>query len=88
MSAKKRGRWFFVLHLSDRHRRPDPAVRYEIQLLNRRGESIAEAYLTDSASEAFVSGVAVPSAVIAAARRQPLGQGDYIDEEGNSVKPF
>ena len=88
---------FFVLHLDRRDHRPVADVEYEIQVLNEGGQAAFSIYL-DSTGEILIAErndptaafepPIVPQAVIEAARSQPRGKGDYVDNEGNPVMPF
>ena len=78
-------RWFFVLHLPlDRQL---PGARYEVQLLDKDGRAKAVATYDEEGSLS-IDGVGVPTAVLAAGRRQAAGKGDYVDESGEQTAPF
>ena len=83
---------YFVMHLTDRdlkdRRRPLSEKRFEIQLLDASGQAVSCGYVDYDQSSLEVDGKAVPFAVIAAARRQATGNGDYVDDCGNSVPVF
>jgi hypothetical protein len=80
-------KWFFVLHLGERER-PSANLRYEIQLLNTNGQAIACGYVDDQADRLQLEELLIPLPVIQAARRQPSGNGDYVDESGRSISAF
>ena len=85
-------RTFFVMHLSERdlseRGRPTRGGQFEIQLLDAKGRAKATGYIGSEETMLEVEGNSVPIAVIEAARRQPVGQGDYVDEQGHSIQPF
>ena len=85
--AKSRKIWFFVSHLEEVDR-PSPELLFEIQLLNSRGEAIAFGYVGGHTEYLEIQGQAIPLPVIEAAIKQPLGNGDYVGEDGNSVHPY
>jgi hypothetical protein len=60
----------------------------EIQLLDSDGRALEIARLDEDSNEAVLGGVPVPQAVIDAARRRALRDGDYVNELGESVPPF
>ena len=78
---------FFVLHRREADR-PSKSMAYEIQVLNNDGQAIALGHVDATSDDLRIDGRQVPRAVIEAARRQPLGQGDYVDALGQSVAPF
>ena len=79
---------YFVLHLNDRDRPgADSQLSFQIQLLDDLGRSVEEGYVGLEETELRIADRAVPRAVLDAARRQPLGQGDYVDANGESVSP-
>ncbi len=77
-------KWFFVSNLEERNR-PSTGMRYEIQVLNSAGQAVGCGYVDDQSNTLEIDGQAIPRAVIEAAREQPVGKGDYVDELGNSV---
>ena len=79
---------YFVLHLSERDYRPTPAAQYAIQLSDPEGGPGSAGYIGDAETELVVDGHVVPAAVLDAARRQACGQGDYVDESGETIPPF
>jgi transposase len=76
---------YFVRRLPATEARP--GARFEVQVLYKSGRSRAEARF-DEESIVEVEGVAIPEAVLEAARRQPPGQGDYVGRDGTSLPPF
>lgn len=87
MAIESRRKWYFVSHLEDRDR-PSIEMRYEVQLLNGDGQAVACGFVGDYIDKLDVQGECIPFPVIAAARRLPTGNGDYVDEAGNPVSPF
>jgi hypothetical protein len=87
MRTRNGKEWFFVSHLQERDR-PSTGMTYEIQLLNAQGQAVARGYADDLADNLQIQGRSIPLAVIEAARKQPIGKGDYVDEAGSSVSPF
>ena len=85
--APRRSR-YFVVHLTERDDRPSDELRFEVQLLDSRGRARACGYVGEDDTELVVEGEVVPWAVLDAARRQTYGQGDYVNAEGESVRPF
>jgi hypothetical protein len=78
---------YFVVHLREEDR-PAPDERFEVQVLDSNGRAACCGYVGYEQSELEVAGGRIPRPVIEAARRQLIGQGDYLDETGNSVPPF
>lgn len=82
---------YFVMQLTDRdlkdRGRPIGEKRFEIQVLDGEGRATACGYVGIEDVALDVGGREIPRAVIEAARSQPLGQGNYVDEHGRSV-PF
>jgi len=78
---------YFVVHLNERDR-PADNRQFEIQLLDRQGRATACGYVGPRDARLQIAGHTVPTAVLEAARRQPLGHGDYVNEKGDSVVPF
>ncbi|MHC4402821.1 MAG: hypothetical protein ACYTG0_24435, partial [Planctomycetota bacterium] len=83
---------YFVMHLSERdlgeRGRASSEGQFEIQLLDAEGRAKACGYVGSDETTLEVEGKTVPIAVIEAARQQPVGQGDYVDEQGHSIQPF
>ncbi|QDT52384.1 hypothetical protein Pan44_03940 [Caulifigura coniformis] len=78
---------YFILHLEERDRYSS-GMRYEIQLLDTYGQTIARGCVDDQANSLELQGCSIPQPVIEAARKQAIGNGDYVDEAGYSVSPF
>ncbi len=87
MATRTPKNWYFVLHLEERDR-PSSGMQYQIQLLNAEGQAVACGYADDTTDSLQILGQPIPALVIEAARRQPIGKGDYVDEAGNSIPPF
>lgn len=85
MSKRKK---YFVHHLSERSYKPSPESKYTVQVLDSSGRSRAEGYFGDDESSLVVEGEVIPTAVLAAARRQPFGKGDNVNADGESVPAF
>lgn len=78
----------FILHLGDRDFKPSPQHEYEVQLLDSKGRAKQVGYLTTDQDKLEIEGMLVPFEVIQAAKKQPVGQGDYLDSKGISIDPF
>jgi len=78
---------YFVSHLEP-HDRPEPDRLYQIQILDSSGRAEAWGYVGESETELVVESHVVPAPVLTAARRQVLGKGDYVDDDGNPIRPF
>ena len=61
---------------------------FEIQILDSHGRAKFVVYCGESEQELDIQGHIVPGAVLNAARRQPEGKGDYVNEKGESIRPF
>lgn len=83
---------FFVMQLSERglaeRGRRSNEQPFEIQLLDAKDRAKACGYVGADDKTLDIEGYSVPMAVIEAARRQTPGQGDYVDDHGNSIQPF
>ena len=83
---------FFVMHLSDRdlaeRGRTSREQPFEIQLLDAEDRAKAVGHVGVDEQLLDIDGYCVPFPVIEAARRQATGQGDYVDENGNSIRLF
>ena len=82
---------YFVMHLTDidlmdRGRQVDDRC-FEIQILDAEGAAACCGYVCRNDLFLEVAGQSIPLPVIEAAKRQLLGEGDYVDGFGNSV-PF
>lgn len=83
---------YFVSHLSDRVR-DEKKLRehgrcFEIQLLDKKGRALASKCIGPNDRRLEIDGRVIPTAVLDAARRQPIGQGDYVNDDGLSIQPF
>jgi hypothetical protein len=78
---------YFVSHL-DPSDRPSAEKPFEIQLLDAEGRAAATGYFGIGETTLVIQGQLIPMPVLQAARRQRLGQGDYVNEAGVSVPPF
>jgi hypothetical protein len=78
---------YFVVHLMENDR-PSRGQPFEIQVLDSEGRAIACGYVGTDDTSLDIEGQVVPAAVLEAARRQVIGQGDYVNERGNSIMPF
>ena len=87
MASNTQKKRYFVAHL-EQCDRPASDKAYQVQILNSSGRADVWGYVGDADTELIVEGHCVPSAVVTAARRQLLGKGDYVDEDGNSIRPF
>jgi hypothetical protein len=63
-------------------------MSFEIQMLNSTGQALGSGYVDDKTANLQIHGRGIPLPVIEAARRQPTGKGDYVDESGKSVPHF
>jgi hypothetical protein len=79
---------YFVMHLPDDEPARKEGFVFGVQILDADGFGELEGYIGFDEAELEIEGHPVPKAVIAAARRQRDGQGDYVDADGNSVSPF
>ena len=79
---------FFVLQLSPRNKEYGSGYRFEVQLLDEAGRAGAVLYFREFHQDFREQEYCVPACVIAAARRQPEGKGDYVDEAGRSCRSF
>lgn len=78
---------YFVLHLADEWPEKAGGAKYQIQILNESGQAISWGYVGDYETEIVVANHTVPTAVVEAARRQPVGKGDFVDCQGQSIAP-
>jgi len=83
---------YFVMYLSERdclgRGLPAGEKRFEIQLLDDEGRAKVCGHVGSDDFRLEISGEQIPIAVIRAAQRQRLGQGDYVNEDGDSVSLF
>jgi hypothetical protein len=78
---------FFVVHLAASDR-PSPDKELEIQLLDTNGRAASTGYAYLNQEEFELDGKIVPKDVLDAARRQKVGQGEYVDAKGESITAF
>lgn len=78
---------YFVTYLRDNECK-DINKPFEIQILDEIGQCIAVSYLSSEQEELIIEGKQIPNAVIQAAKKQPIGKGDYVNECGKSIFPF
>lgn len=79
---------FFVLQLSPGTKEYVNGYRFEVQLLDEVGRAGAVLNFRGLNQDFREQEYYVPASVVAAALRQPEGQGDYVDEAGRSRRPF
>ena len=82
---------FFVMHLSEQdltRKQLTSDKGYQIQLLDSQGRAIAVGYVGPDDESLEIADFQVPKSVIEAAHRQPVGQGDYVNERGMTIQPF
>src|SRR5256885_17251251 len=89
MSGKKK-QLYFVLHTGpDRPRTNwDPTRPYEIQILDGDLRAELVGYVGMEETGLLIEDQVVSQAVLDAARRQPVEQGEYVNEEGEVVNPL
>ena len=78
---------FYVLHLRIGDPRRQGGYEYEIQVVDSSGLATEFGLLRDTERELTIDDKVVPLGVIEAARRQPLGKGDFVDCYGAQVLP-
>lgn len=80
---------FFVRHLKADDRWPDQQEGqvYQVQLVNRFGQATSSGFVSKTDHTLKIGGIEVPHTVIAAAKRQPIGRGEYVDRDGRAVLP-
>jgi hypothetical protein len=81
-------RWYFVIYLSEPFSGAPPDKPYQVQLLNDMGQAIWLGHAGKDEHALIIDDVSIPYPVIDAARRQIKGQGDYVNEFGESIPPF
>lgn len=79
--------YFYVRHLPDDWPDKTPNQKYTIELIDEFGRATSWGYIGDDDNSLKIGDVEIPRAVIEAARRQPLGCGDFVDLNGNQVMP-
>lgn len=80
-------RVFFVRHLPDGWPDKTATQQFEIQLVDRYGRATAWGFVGETKSTLTIGKIDIPRAVIEAARRQSIGVGDFVDDDGNQVLP-
>ncbi len=88
MSPKKAIDRYFVVRLSANDPERAQGYLFEVQILDSQGRAKAAGYLRADEDHLEIGGRVVSMAVIAAARRQLEGEGDYVDSEGKTIAPF
>jgi hypothetical protein len=81
-------RWYFVMRLDPQQSVETDAHSYEVQVLDQQGRAAAVGYFTDPDAPLTVAQQLIPMAVLHAALRQLPGQGDYVNEAGESIAPW
>jgi hypothetical protein len=81
-------RWYFVVRLAPENPQYNVRRTIEIQMLDPAGRARYVGYAGDHETELQIEGYSIPQAVLEAARRQPPGQGDYVNDSGQSISPF
>ena len=84
MSHPYRDWWFFVQRLN-RKERPTEAQEFEIQVLDFYGQTKESVYVTKDDRSAVCSRGPIPLAVIQAAQKRELSDGEYVDSNGQPV---
>ncbi|QDU94845.1 hypothetical protein [Lignipirellula cremea] len=83
---------FFVMHLSEQDLCDRGQVNsqkpFEIQMLDKQDRARAVGYVSADDESLEISGYKIPTPVIEAACRQVAGRGEYVDEQGMSIKAF
>jgi len=79
--------WYFVSMVPPEERPPDGGV-FEIQVLNDAGEGIEWGYIRPEDKSLTIGDRLIPETVLAAAKRCAIGHGQYVDRNGNIVRPF
>lgn len=88
MTKKAVGERYFVVRLSADDPEWAEGFLYEVQILDSKGRAEIAGYLKPHQEDLEIGGHVIPRAVVEAARRQSEGQGDYVDADGNSIRPF
>lgn len=84
----KKEQHYFVMRRGDRDSAWPQGKEFEIQILDHRGRSKREGYIGWDETELVVGDFIVPRSVLEAARRQPRGQGEYVNRAGESIYPL
>jgi hypothetical protein len=79
---------FFVVRLAPGRKEYENGYGFEVQLLDEAGRAGAVLYFLELHQDFRTQEYYVPATVVAAAVRQAEGKGDYVDEQGESRKPF
>jgi len=80
--------WYFVVHLDPQQSVDTDSHSYEVQVLDQQGRAVAVGYFTDPDAPLTVAQQLIPTGVLPAALRQLPGQGDYVNEAGESIPPW
>jgi hypothetical protein len=78
---------YYVRHLPDDWPGKTLTQEYTIELVDGFGRATAWGYIGEEDRFLTIADIAIPPAVIDAARRQTSGCGDFVDSEGNQVLP-
>jgi hypothetical protein len=78
---------YFVRRLAD-NERPRDGSMFEVQVLNNSGQAIECGYIHPEDTTLIIGDRAIPEAVLAAAKLRELGDGQYVDRDGNVLNPF
>jgi len=81
-------RWYFVMRLDKQQSVTADVHPYEVQVLDSSGRAVAVGYFTDPDAPLTIAQQVIPKAVLHAALRQLSGQGDYVNEAGESIPPW
>ncbi len=79
-------RKYYVLHLPE-DQVTSPGNKFEIQLVDSLGVTVAFGLISKADSHLELEGEIVPMPVIDAAKKLPIGTGDFVDAAGSSVHP-
>ena len=86
MTTRKRR--YFVLRLNADHPKYSASHMFQVQVLDSRGRSAFVGHVGETETDLRIGNIVIPQAVLEAARRQLAGQGDYVNELGQSIPPF
>lgn len=78
---------FFVFHLADDRPEKGATAKYEIQIVNEHGQALFWGFVGDDEMHLRISDYEISLAVLEAARRQPIGKGEFVDKNGQPVHP-
>ena len=76
--------WYYVSHVIPDDI-PNQTMPFEVQVLGKHGEAEAVGYIDVTYDSLAINGKSIPSAVIEAVKRYPLGFGDYVDSAGKRL---